>query len=90
MRLRVSQGNETDISGDPITVQRVELDGEDVSDAVRALSVEMSSTDMPVVMIAPMVQDLSVELAEPQIYISPAARHLLIKLGWTPPDTDVV
>lgn len=68
----------------------MELNGEDVSDAIRALSVEMSVAEPAVVMIAPVVQDLSVELHEPQIYISPPARHLLIKLGWTPPDTDGV
>ena len=88
MRLHVTQRDAVDLNGCVVLDQRVELDGEDISDAVRALSVEMDATSPAVVMIAPLVQDLSVELDEPQIYLSPAARHLLIKLGWVPPEPE--
>jgi len=64
----------------------VELNGVKVEDSIRGLTVTMRAGDLPRLELDPVVVDVSVELGDAQVYVSPATRHLLIMLGWTPPE----
>jgi hypothetical protein len=66
----------------------IELDGQNVADSIRGLTVTLKAGDLPTLVLDPVVEDISLELENPQVYVSAAARHLLIKIGWTPPEAE--
>lgn len=77
MKVDIYQGKPYDAS--------VKLDGVNVADAVRGVAVIMRAGDLPQVDLDLVVVDVSMELDGSQILIPAATRHLLIELGWTPP-----
>ena len=56
----------------------VELDGHDVSNALRGLTLEINAGDMP-------TATLRVVAEEVRAYLPDATKELLVRLGWTPP-----
>lgn len=66
----------------------VELDGEDISNTVRGLDIQLRVGDIPKVTLDVVVVDLSNETDGAAALIRPETRDLLVKLGWTPPEED--
>lgn len=63
----------------------VELDGQDISAVVTGVALRMSLGEEPTAVLDLVVHDLSTDVAETHIVLPPAARDLLVRLGWTPP-----
>jgi hypothetical protein len=73
------------ITGGPV-VAKIELDGTDISNAVRGLNLAMSVDSVPRVELDVLVLDASShEVEGVAAYIPDATRELLLKLGWTAP-----
>lgn len=73
------------ITGGPIT-SKIELDGNDISNAVQGLKLDMAGGCIPRVELDVIVLDAtSHEIDGVIAYIPGEARELLLKLGWTPP-----
>jgi hypothetical protein len=66
----------------------IELNGVQVEDAVRGLTVTMRAGHLPELELDPVVEDVSLDADQAQVYVSAAARHLLIMMGWTPPEVE--
>lgn len=65
---------------------RVELDGQDISNAVRGLYVDMRAGHVPQVTLDLVVIDVTELGAErAQVLIDPSTRELLRAAGWMPP-----
>lgn len=62
------------------------LDGVNVADSVRGVNVALSYDHLPQVELDLAIIDVSLDLDHPQVYIPASTRHLLIELGWIPPE----
>lgn len=66
---------------------KILLDGEDISSAVQAFTVEASCSEVTrVTLDIPVVAKAEVVDSMADVFIADEARDLLIKLGWTPPE----
>lgn len=66
---------------------RVELDGVDVSNSVRAFTLRAEVGEFPVLELEMTPQWVAVDGAEVEVRIAPGTAHILQLAGWTPPDT---
>lgn len=65
---------------------RIEVDGHDISTAVRGVDVRMRAGELPIVDLDLMVYEVKrLDMAEAEVVIDSDVRDALIKLGWTPP-----
>jgi len=76
--------------------QVVTLDGEDISSALRALSVQVVAWEAPVVTIQPGVYEFNTEPSEielglgaTKVHIAKETVELLKRFGWTPPVEEI-
>lgn len=63
----------------------VELNGQDVSGALRGLNVNIRAGEIPSVTMNVLVEKTEGDFPEADLYIPEATRQLLIQFGWTPP-----
>jgi hypothetical protein len=73
------------ITSEARTMAKIELDGTDVSNAVKGLTLTMKPGQLPTAVLEIPVVDLSSEPGEANVHISDATRDLLVQIGWTPP-----
>jgi len=67
----------------------VEVNGHDISTALRGLSLELSVGNLPKVELDLCVVDVTdFAMTEVQLHIPDDVRDALVKLGWTPPPED--
>ena len=66
-------------------VQTVELDGEDISNSVTSLSLDMEAGNLPRVQLDLAVFELETQAGDAQIQIAAGVEDLLKRFGWTPP-----
>lgn len=71
--------------GNQIAGAVIELDGQDISNAVGRVSVEMRAGDIPRAVLYVSV-GTTADLGEVTAHIPAEAHDLLVKLGWTPPE----
>lgn len=64
----------------------VQLDGVDISNALRGLRLNMAVGDVASAELDVMVVETTAVDIEATAHIPPEARDLLIRLGWTPPE----
>lgn len=65
---------------------KVEVDGHDISRAVRRVQVDLTAGHIPEVDIELAVLDVApFEVESAQVLISPDVHDALVKLGWKPP-----
>lgn len=62
------------------------LDGIDVSRGVRGFHLRAQAGDWTALELVVAIDDVSLSVETPHIYIGPEAEALLAQLGWTPPD----
>lgn len=76
-----------EISGVPaLGTCKVLLDGTDVADALRGLTLDMGAhDDLPTATLDVLVTELPGVDTEVRAVIAPEAHDLLVRLGWTPP-----
>jgi len=75
------------ITGGPHASASIEINGTDVSRAVRGLTLTMKVGRLPTVVLeVPVLQGLSAEAGEVDVRIPDETRELLLKLGWTAPE----
>ncbi len=65
--------------------QTVELDGDDISRNVRAISLDIEAGQLPTVRVDLAVFELETDTGETKIHLAPGTADLLVRLGWTPP-----
>lgn len=64
----------------------VELDGHDITDAIRGTAITMDAAGPPLVTLRLNVVELDgIDSKDAQVFITDDTREALIKLGWTPP-----
>ncbi|PZT70190.1 hypothetical protein DN402_31725 [Streptomyces sp. SW4] len=63
---------------------QVELDGENIANALTGLTLRMGVDRMPTATLDLVVYDLGAE-AEVRFEVPDECRELLVRLGWTPP-----
>lgn len=65
---------------------RIEVDGHDISTAVRGVDVRLRAGELPIVDLDLVVHEVQrLEMAEAEVVIDSDVRDALITLGWTPP-----
>lgn len=64
---------------------QVELDGQDISRALRGVTLRLDTEHRPTAVLDIDVHDLDADTAETHIAIPEPTRALLTRLGWTPP-----
>ncbi|MFJ3037721.1 hypothetical protein [Streptomyces tendae] len=62
----------------------VELDGHDISNALRGLSLNLDSSPVAEARLDVIAEDVSTH-AEVLVCLPDATKDLLVRLGWTPP-----
>lgn len=72
------------ITGGTHTSATLELDGTDISNATKGLTLTMRAGHLPVAVLEVPVTDLSTE-TQADVRISDEVCELLVGLGWTPP-----
>ena len=65
--------------------QTVELDGEDISSAIRSMTLDVEAAQPPTVHLNLVVFEIETDLGETRIHITDSTVDLLKRLGWTPP-----
>ena len=65
---------------------KVELNGDDISNAVSGLDLKMAVGELPLLKLGVLVMDLSNEIDGVTVEIPEETASLLVKLGWTPPE----
>lgn len=65
--------------------QKVHLDGEEISSAIKAISIEAEACQVPVVRLDLAVFEIETDTDEVKIHITDSTVDLLKRLGWTPP-----
>lgn len=63
----------------------VELDGRDVSNALRGVSLDLEAGELPRVLLDVLVYDLTTNLEPENIEVPSYTAELLESIGWTPP-----
>ena len=63
----------------------VHLDDQDISAALRGLTLRLNPGDMPQARLDVVALDVSTYSDDVQVYLPDATRDLLVRLGWTPP-----
>lgn len=66
--------------------QIAELDGEDVSTAVRSVTFTADVNDVPQVTLELVVVEIDAHTDDARIHVGEESALLLKKLGWTPPE----
>lgn len=64
----------------------VEVDGVDLSDGIRGLTVRLGAGQLPQVELDLIIVDLELEGDDSRLIIPEATRAALIALGWTAPE----
>lgn len=72
------------ISG-PGPAGRVELSGQDISNALSGLSLRLEAGCVPTATLDLVLWELPTELDTVQVKVPDATKELLVRLGWTPP-----
>lgn len=67
-------------------LQTVELDGEDISRAVRSVGIDAEAGGLPAIRLELAVFELETAVGESEIHLAPGTEDLLKRLGWTPPE----
>jgi hypothetical protein len=65
--------------------QKVFLDGEEISSAIRSISIEAEAWQAPVVSLELAVFEIESVVDQTKIHIADSTVDLLKRLGWTPP-----
>lgn len=69
----------------PGHASRVHLDGEDISNALVGVKVNLAPGSMPMATLEMALWEVPTELDQVGIQIPEETRALLVRLGWTPP-----
>lgn len=64
----------------------VELNGQDISRALKGLTVTLRADAVPSVTLNVLVEKMVSDFFEADLYIPQATRDLLAQFGWTPPE----
>lgn len=72
-------------TGPKDTDATVILDGQNISKGLRGYEISHMSPGRPAVNLHPAVFERTTVDLEADVYISPEASDLLIRMGWTPP-----
>lgn len=64
---------------------KVELDGENLSDVLTGLSLQIGLDSLPTATLDVVLHDLSTEVDNPTVVVPEKTHALLVQLGWTPP-----
>lgn len=83
----MEQPSRLQISGTPDRKGfKVLLDGEEIQKGIRGLRLDMSGADgLPRLELDVLVFEVGDVDTEADVFIKDETRHLLVKLGWTPP-----
>lgn len=63
----------------------VQLDGQDITNALEGLSLRLGVDNMPTAALDVLLHDVSTEVENPVIVVPEKTHALLVQLGWTPP-----
>ncbi len=72
--------------GKPAGQASIKVDGHEISGGVRSLRLDMDTDSFPFIGLDMAVMDVSADLEDTRIVVTPGCREALLALGWTPPE----